>query len=462
MLAICDELDAGLDRAHEVDLGAVMTLSSRQCCEGARPPSAGGCGRSKGPGRVGSAPAAGRARGPDPCRLPGYHLPAAHRGVPAAGAHRPIAAPLAGDPRRPGRGGDRTRGRAADPRRRQPPHPRRPCRRPGPARPVGHRPAVADLLPPPAGLARPHRWEHLRPRLDRLERLLFEADWKAAQDALGRDPPPHELDRTPSQRRADALVLMAERSAVLPNDGRRGQPLFTILIDYKSGSAANAASATCSRRSSWPPTASAPTRTARPRFRRARGRPHRSAGKRRPDQPGERRTPLPVPQPQEGQPTPTPTPGGRRGLSGGRQSGDGLRGPGAGGRAPLSARCYRCCASCGPTSPWRSSPRSTRRAIRRDFAISPCTSTDAASAWPGGGSLPPSSPAEALRRRPRDLLVQRSQGTARRRSSNARRLRDGVPDPRPRLRGGPGRRVPLHMRHGLVITSFHFGRLVRH
>ena len=70
--------------------------------------------------------------------------------------------------------------------------------------------------------------------LDRLERLLFELDWKTASERLGRDPLLHELDRTPAQRRADALVLMAERSATMPDDGRRGQPLFTVLVDYKS------------------------------------------------------------------------------------------------------------------------------------------------------------------------------------------------------------------------------------
>jgi hypothetical protein len=70
--------------------------------------------------------------------------------------------------------------------------------------------------------------------LDRLERFLFEADWKSARDRLGREPLLHELERTPPQRRADALVLMAERSATMPNDGRRGRPLFTVLVDYKS------------------------------------------------------------------------------------------------------------------------------------------------------------------------------------------------------------------------------------
>ena len=70
--------------------------------------------------------------------------------------------------------------------------------------------------------------------LARLERLLFQDDWKQAEAQLGRDPLLHELERTPAQRRADALVLMAERSATLPEDGRRGAPLFTVLVGHDS------------------------------------------------------------------------------------------------------------------------------------------------------------------------------------------------------------------------------------
>ena len=70
--------------------------------------------------------------------------------------------------------------------------------------------------------------------LERLERLGFEADWAQAKARLGRDPLPHELARTPQQRRADALVAMAERSATLPGEGRRGRPLFTVLAGQDS------------------------------------------------------------------------------------------------------------------------------------------------------------------------------------------------------------------------------------
>ena len=68
--------------------------------------------------------------------------------------------------------------------------------------------------------------------LRRLEEELFLADWAEAKERLGRDPRPHELARTPAQRRADAMLEMAVRSASAPADGRRPEPLFTVLIDY--------------------------------------------------------------------------------------------------------------------------------------------------------------------------------------------------------------------------------------
>jgi hypothetical protein len=70
--------------------------------------------------------------------------------------------------------------------------------------------------------------------LGRLEQELFEADWAKARDELGRDPRVDELGRTPAQRRADAMVEMATRSASAPADGRRPAPLFTVLVDYQT------------------------------------------------------------------------------------------------------------------------------------------------------------------------------------------------------------------------------------
>ncbi len=63
-----------------------------------------------------------------------------------------------------------------------------------------------------------------------IERELFEADWAAAKERLGRAPLIMELDRTPAQRRADALVEMATRARIAPAGGRRPAPLFTVVV----------------------------------------------------------------------------------------------------------------------------------------------------------------------------------------------------------------------------------------
>jgi hypothetical protein len=61
--------------------------------------------------------------------------------------------------------------------------------------------------------------------LDRLEQQLFDADWAEARARLGdREPTIADLSRTPSQRRADALVEMATRSAATPPGARRPNP----------------------------------------------------------------------------------------------------------------------------------------------------------------------------------------------------------------------------------------------
>jgi hypothetical protein len=68
----------------------------------------------------------------------------------------------------------------------------------------------------------------------RLERKLFEEDWAKAAEELGRDPRIDELARTSAQRRADAMVEMAVRSKSAPADGRRPEPLFSILVGYET------------------------------------------------------------------------------------------------------------------------------------------------------------------------------------------------------------------------------------
>ena len=68
--------------------------------------------------------------------------------------------------------------------------------------------------------------------LSRLEQACFEADWAHARERLGKDPTMHDLDRSPSQRRADALVEMATRSRTAPEGGHRPSPLFSVLVDF--------------------------------------------------------------------------------------------------------------------------------------------------------------------------------------------------------------------------------------
>lgn len=63
-----------------------------------------------------------------------------------------------------------------------------------------------------------------------IERELFDADWAVATQRLGREPLAMELDRTPAQRRADALVEMATRARTAPAGGRRPAPLFTVVV----------------------------------------------------------------------------------------------------------------------------------------------------------------------------------------------------------------------------------------
>lgn len=68
----------------------------------------------------------------------------------------------------------------------------------------------------------------------RLERLLYDEDVAEARSRLGREPNHDELRRTRAQRRHDALVLAFERSATSPDDGRRGRPLFLVLVGEQS------------------------------------------------------------------------------------------------------------------------------------------------------------------------------------------------------------------------------------
>src|SRR5581483_2853542 len=70
--------------------------------------------------------------------------------------------------------------------------------------------------------------------LTRIEQQLFDADWAEARGRLGDDATIADLARTPAQRRADALVEMATRSATAPADGLRPEPLFSVFVDYET------------------------------------------------------------------------------------------------------------------------------------------------------------------------------------------------------------------------------------
>ncbi|HEV2069298.1 MAG TPA: DUF222 domain-containing protein, partial [Acidimicrobiales bacterium] len=63
---------------------------------------------------------------------------------------------------------------------------------------------------------------------------LFEADWAEARERLGEAATVADLARTPAQRRHDALVEMARRAGTAPADGRRPEPLFSILVGYET------------------------------------------------------------------------------------------------------------------------------------------------------------------------------------------------------------------------------------
>ena len=67
-----------------------------------------------------------------------------------------------------------------------------------------------------------------------IEQELFEADWAEAKARLDREPTVLDLQRTPGQRRADALVEMATRARTAPPGGRRPAPLFTVVVGLET------------------------------------------------------------------------------------------------------------------------------------------------------------------------------------------------------------------------------------
>jgi Domain of unknown function (DUF222) len=84
------------------------------------------------------------------------------------------------------------------------------------------------------GLLDPVNGEIVARELRRLEDEAFAADWAEAKARVGEAATTDDLRRSPAQRRADALAEMATRSATAPADGRRPEPLFTVLVGYET------------------------------------------------------------------------------------------------------------------------------------------------------------------------------------------------------------------------------------
>ncbi len=70
--------------------------------------------------------------------------------------------------------------------------------------------------------------------LRRIEQELWEADWAEARDRLGPDALQRDLARSNAQRRYDALIEMARRSAAVPEGARLPVPLVTVHIDHET------------------------------------------------------------------------------------------------------------------------------------------------------------------------------------------------------------------------------------
>jgi hypothetical protein len=68
--------------------------------------------------------------------------------------------------------------------------------------------------------------------LRRIEQELWETDWAEARDRLGPDAKKRDLARSDAQRRYDALIEMARRSAAAAPGARPPVPLISVHIDH--------------------------------------------------------------------------------------------------------------------------------------------------------------------------------------------------------------------------------------
>lgn len=70
--------------------------------------------------------------------------------------------------------------------------------------------------------------------LGRIEQQMWEADWAEARERIGPGVCGADLGRTAAQRRVDALVEMARRSAGMPEGSRLPAPLFSVFVGYET------------------------------------------------------------------------------------------------------------------------------------------------------------------------------------------------------------------------------------
>jgi hypothetical protein len=70
--------------------------------------------------------------------------------------------------------------------------------------------------------------------LKRLEHEMWESDWASVRQREAEGEVLPLLLRTPPQRRADALRVMAERSAAMPPDAKRARIIATVLVGYET------------------------------------------------------------------------------------------------------------------------------------------------------------------------------------------------------------------------------------
>ncbi|MDJ0962363.1 MAG: DUF222 domain-containing protein, partial [Acidimicrobiia bacterium] len=72
-------------------------------------------------------------------------------------------------------------------------------------------------------------------RLQEIEQELFEADWAEAEERLGKgNVTIDDLYRTPTQRRADALVEMSQRAGAVPADAKKPRPSVVVHISHEA------------------------------------------------------------------------------------------------------------------------------------------------------------------------------------------------------------------------------------